>query len=178
VVKLRHFDKYETVRFITFSCYRRFRLFSENYIYELFLYHLEKFRRHNNVLLLGFVIMPNHVHLVLYPQSELALGGAIGYLKSRFAYEIIQQWKVRELRTLNRLRTTRDGKEIINFWQKRCYDHNCRTPETVREKINYCHMNPVRAGLVSDPGEWRWSSYNWYQGVRDSIVHIDEIDLC
>ncbi len=177
MVKLRHFDKFETARFVTFSCYHRYRLFYGDYIYELFLRHLEQFRQRYDIQLLGYVVMPHHVHLVLNPKYEIALGRAIGFLKARFAYEIIQQWKGRGLRTLNWLRTMRDGKEIINFWQKRCYDHNCRTLATVREKINYCHMNPVRAGLVSDPDEWRWSSYRWYQGIRDSIVIVDEVDL-
>jgi hypothetical protein len=52
-----------------------------------------------------------------------------------------------------------------------------RTPEAAREKVHYCHMNPARAGLVADPGEWPWSSYRWYTGDRASIVQIDEIGL-
>jgi putative transposase len=44
------------------------------------------------------------------------------------------------------------------FWQKRCYDHNCRTNETVLENIKYCHKNPVTRGLVKDPGDWQWSA--------------------
>lgn len=63
------------------------------------------------------------------------------------------------------------------FWERRCYDHNCRSVETTKEKINYCHNNPVRRGLVTEPGEYVWSSYNWYQGKRDVPLEIDEVLL-
>ena len=63
------------------------------------------------------------------------------------------------------------------FWQKRCYDHNCRTLETTLEKISYCHNNPVRRGLVAEPGDWRWSSYNCYQGVEDVPLTVDRFEL-
>jgi putative transposase len=64
-----------------------------------------------------------------------------------------------------------DGSPAV--WQRRCYDHNCRTPEIVVEKLKYCHDNPVKRGLVNHPEDWPWSSYNWYQGRRDGIFEID-----
>jgi putative transposase len=67
-----------------------------------------------------------------------------------------------------------DGRR--GLWQRRCYDHNCRTPEVVRQKIEYCHRNPVRRGLVDHPSEWRWSSYNWYHGEGQILLNIDGIE--
>ena len=55
------------------------------------------------------------------------------------------------------------------------HDHNCSTAEKTLEKINYCHMNPVKGGFVNDPGDWAWASYNWYEGVRDVSIRIDTI---
>jgi len=66
--------------------------------------------------------------------------------------------------------------EKYALWQRRCYDHNCRTPETVVEKINYCHYNPVVRGLVNSPGEWIWSGYNWYQVNRNVPIKMDGIE--
>jgi hypothetical protein len=60
--------------------------------------------------------------------------------------------------------------------QRRCYDNNCRTSERVREKIEYCHNNPVVRKLVSAPGQWQWSSYNWYIGKRDVPIRIDTFE--
>ena len=61
------------------------------------------------------------------------------------------------------------------FWDKRCYDHNCRSPQTVVEKIRYCHNNPVTRGLVSDPAEWKWSSYNAQLGRPDVPLTVQPV---
>jgi putative transposase len=78
---------------------------------------------------------------------------------------------------LARLEVRRSGEGRLVFWQIRCYDHNCRTPEIVREKIEYCHKNPVVRGLVSDPAEWSCSSYNWYAGCENVPLSMDEADF-
>jgi hypothetical protein len=78
---------------------------------------------------------------------------------------------------LDRLEVKRDGEVRVAFWQIRCYDHDCRTSEIVREKIEYCHKNPVVRGLVNDPAEWQWSSYNWYAGFRNVPISMDEPDF-
>jgi len=49
-------------------------------------------------------------------------------------------------------------------------------PESTREKIEYCHANPVRKGLVKCPSEWRWSSYKWYEGHTDVPIEMDAIE--
>ena len=51
-------------------------------------------------------------------------------------------------RLRHRLAVTRRGEVRLVFWQARYYDHNCRTPETVKEKIVYCHKNPVTEGWL------------------------------
>ncbi|MCB2231146.1 hypothetical protein KQH82_10565 [bacterium] len=70
----------------------------------------------------------------------------------------------------------KDGRERWAFWQPRCYEQKCRTPQTVLEKIRYCHLNPVKRGLVKEPGAWRWSSYNWYEGRSDVPIAMDEFE--
>ncbi len=115
--------------------------------------------------LLAFVFMPEHVHLVIWPPEGMKLGLVIGGIKARTARRFFAGTGV----------GSHGGVRV--FWQRRCYDHNCRTPETTREKINYCHNNPVRRELVADPGKWRWSSYNAYRGVKDVPLTVDVIPL-
>jgi hypothetical protein len=91
----------------------------------------------------------------------MRLGLVIGEIKSRTAREFFAQSKI------GQFGTTRV------FWEPRCYDHNCRSSESVNEKIEYCHHNPVKRGLVADPGAWKWSSYNWYQGITDVPIQMD-----
>ena len=71
-------------------------------------------------------------------------------------------------------RFLRGNEERRLFWQPRCYDHNCRGVETVKEKIKYCHKNPVVRGLAESPEEWEWSSYCWYHGIENVPIEMDE----
>ena len=177
VVRLRHYDNLGTARFITFSCYHRLRLLTSEETVLPFLEELEAKRRISGISVLGYVIMPDHVHLVLNPKGNLAMGVLMGEIKKRSAFRIISLWKQQRKVVLDRIKTPSGRKQDFAFWQPRGYDHNCRTAETTREKINYCHMNPVKAGLVSNPGEWPWSSYRWYAGDETGLVQIDAIEL-
>ena len=177
MVRLRHFDKLCTARFITFSCYHRLRLLTSEETIIPFLEALETQRRKDKFHILGYVIMPDHVHLIIYPASNMAMGSVIGEIKKRSSYRILSLWKKQKNKILTKIKFSGRGRQQYAFWQPRGYDHNCRTAEFVREKINYCHMNPVKAGLVSEPAEWPWSSYRWYSGDRQGIVNIDELEL-
>lgn len=160
--RLRHYDDLGTARFVTFSSYRRCAYLLEPGTPELIIFHVKGVGKKHGIKYWGYVIMPEHVHLVLLPPDGTKLGLVIREIKSRMARDYF---------------STRpagiDDRRI--FWQKRCYDHNCRSAATVREKINYCHLNPVKRGLVSEPGEYRWSSYNWYQGEGDVPFVMDEL---
>ncbi|MBN2227509.1 MAG: transposase [candidate division Zixibacteria bacterium] len=162
--KLRHYDNLGTARFLTFSSYRRENYLLRPGIPELIISHLKQARVKYVIQYLGYVIMSEHVHLVLMPPDGLKLGLVIREIKSRMAKEYFSIHP-----------DGIEGRRI--FWQKRCYDHNCRSTETIIEKINYCHQNPVRRGLVSDPGMYKWSSYNWYQGKRDVPLTMNEYEL-
>lgn len=109
--------------------------------------------------------MPEHVHLVMYPAEGSQLGLIIREIKSKMAREYFARYG------------TDKGDSRRVFWQKRCYDHNCRTLETVIEKINYCHNNPVTRRLVVSPGDWEWSSFNFYQDRKDVPILMDEIEI-
>jgi len=177
MTRLRHYDNLGTVSFITFSSYHRVRLLTSEKTILPFLEELEAKRCIVPFSIPGYVIMPDHVHLVLYPTGNLTVGSVIGEIKKRSAFRIISSWKQQNKETLHRIRVCGRGKQNFAFWQPRGYDHNCRTAEITREKINYCHMNPVKAGLVADPAEWPWSSYRWYNGDKSGLVRIDEIEL-
>ena len=175
--RLRHFENLSTARAINFSCYKRYSLLRSEAVILPFVTELERARQNHGIHILGYVIMPNHVHIILHPTGELELGPIIGEIKARSARTVLTRWREERSSILERLRVIRQGKTGYAFWQARCYDHNCRTVESVREKIAYCHLNPVRAGLVAAPGDWRWSSYRWYHGMDDIVLEIDGIEL-
>ncbi len=165
MTRLRHYDNLGTARFVTFSCYRKLHYFKDEIIFKMFLEYLSNAKEKYQFKLYGYVIMPDHVHLVLHPQYPIKLGLVIREIKSKTARQYFREYPT----------GNQEGKNV--FWQLRCYDHNCRTLKTVMEKINYCHNNPVVRGLVEFPGEWRYSSYNWMNGIKDVPIDMDEIKL-
>ncbi len=163
--KLRHLDNEGTARFVTFNCYRNLPALDNTRAKEILVEHLKQARNKHQFKILGYVIMPNHAHLVLHPPEGMKLGLVIGEIKSRSARQWFSETNV----------PATAGSRV--FWERRCYDHNCRTNASVVEKINYCHANPVRQGLVKEMGDWSWSSYNWYQGKRAVPLEIDSVEL-
>jgi len=177
MTQLRHFDHLNTARFVTFSCFHRFRLLTSPAVIQVFLEELDGVRNRLGLKLYGYVVMPEHVHLVLWPPDPVKLGVVIGQLKSLSARRMLPLLKTQRGMALDLLEVKRNSEGRLVFWQIRCYDHNCRTPEIVREKIEYCHKNPVVRGLVNDPAAWRWSSYNWYVGCTEVPISMDELDF-
>ncbi len=174
--QLHHYDQLGTARFVTFCCYHQYQLLTDANDIRTVLNCLYRICREQRVRILGYVIMPEHVHFVLHPPDDSRMGQIIGEIKSRSAREILANWKQRSNRFLCKL--LKPGSELVHrFWQPRCYDHNCRTPETVPEKIEYCHNNPVNRGLVSSMEDWRWSSFGWYHGADEVALEIDGYDI-
>ena len=175
--KLRHIDNLGTARFITFSCYHRYPLLVIDEAKIIFLKHLQIQCKKHYIKILGYVLMPEHVHLVLYPPDDLELGKVIGQIKALSSKEILEKWRDNYPVKLLEYNYINKKAVLQSFWQKRCYDHNCRNQKTTIEKINYCHKNPVVRKLVKDLANWKWSGYNWYVDNRKDIpLEIDSLD--
>lgn len=168
--KRRHFENLNTARFVTFSCFRRYQLLTDLRAIERFLQVLEDLRQQYRFKLFGYVVMPEHVHLVLHPPAGTGLTKIIADLKSKSASRIIcQRW----FRLPGDCMRKKDGNERPAFWLNGFYDHNCRSLESSLQKIEYCHKNPVNRRLVRGAAEWPWSSYHWYQGRMDVPIRMD-----
>ena len=175
--QLKHYDNLGTARFITFSCAHRWKLLTNPVTISIVLDEINAARRKFDLAVFAYVIMPNHVHLVIYPRSPVEMGKVIGEIKSLSAKRIFASWREQDNSMLTRLRSPRKDKSKRAFWLAKCFDHNCRTIETIKEKLVYCHNNPVKAGLVANAGEWKWSSYKWYHGDRSGQLAIDDFEM-
>lgn len=165
--RLRHYDGLGTARFVTFSCFEHHPFLDDEVVIIQLLKHVELLRTRHKIKIVAYVIMPDHVHLVLYPPDDVKLGLAIGRMKGRAARAIIPLCEERLVRSTG----------APALWQKRCYDHNCRSVDVVWEKIRYCHNNPVQRGLVSRARDWPWSSCRWYEGSRDVPLVMDVMEF-
>ena len=172
-MKLRHYDHDGRARFVTFCTHNRLPLLTNDELISIVIEAIKDVRAQTGLKLLGYVIMPNHIHLVLIPPIDGKVGFIIGEIKRISAREIHRWLKTVNSKLLVRLNITRRGVAKFAFWQKRCFDHNCRSEEAVRTKVKYCHDNPVKWDLVKSPEEWRWSSHNCYHGSDNVPLEID-----
>ncbi|HEX8322926.1 MAG TPA: transposase [Tepidisphaeraceae bacterium] len=172
--QMRRRDVPGTARFLTFSCYRRLALFRNDKIKDAFAGALAQAAARHNAAVLAWVVMPEHVHLVVYADPPESVSTFLRSLKCPLASAVLARWRTLDAPILNRLRNTA-GK--CHFWQLGGgYDRNVVDRELV-EKIRYVHANPIRRGLSPDSVGWGWSSAATYRAKPDAIGPPIAFDL-
>jgi len=153
------------LHFITFSCYDGQPLLSTARRRDLFLEVLERVRQRYSWVVLAYVVMPEHVHLLVNEPAERPLSTAIQALKLGCARRVAgEQRRNAELLA--------SGPQ--HFWEARYYDFNVCTATKRVEKLRYIHRNPVKRGLVEAPELWRWSSFRAYAYQEKGPVGINQ----
>jgi putative transposase len=135
------------LHFVTFSCYQRRTLLDSAAARNLTIEVLGEIRAEFGFGLVGYVVMPSHLHMLI---SEC---GGFG------SFEAIQELK---RRVSARMRSGAEEGTHRRFWLRRYYDFNVYSRAKMREKLFYMHGNPVNGKLVSHPGDWPWSSWSFY----------------
>ena len=122
--------------------------------------------------LVAWVVMPDHVHLILVPDPRREpMAAILRSLKQPVAQGLIKAWRGSSSPMLKDLATPRGE---VRVWQEGGgFDRNSRSPEELADEIEYIHQNPVKAGLVGAPTDWAWSSARWYAGQREGAIPID-----
>ncbi len=144
--------------FLTIKCNLNIPHFRNSYLCKLFLDQLIITRNRLNFKLLAYVIMPNHIHLLIFNDSKVRVSRILHSIKRPFSYKAMKYIEMNNARIASRLKVTRKGKQYYQFWQEGAFGRNVYSDEVVRKTIEYMHNNPVRANLVTEPVEWRWSS--------------------
>lgn len=157
------------LHFITFSCYRRQQWLGSARRRDLFLKVLEQVRRRYHWVVLGYVVMPEHVHLLVSEPPQRKLATAMQALKLGFTRRVLaEQRRGRSVQPpLFDFHSTR-------LWQTRYHDFNVATAKKRVGKLRYLHRNPVKRGLVEGPEQWRWSSFRSYAFQEPGMVRINE----
>jgi putative transposase len=106
------------------------------------------------LVIAGYVLMPEHVHLLVGEPSKTSLAVALQVLKQQTSRKLKRRGEAR-------------------FWQRRYYDFNERTELKRVEKLRYMHRNPVKGGLVEKPEDWPWSSFRHYATGVEGVVEIE-----
>jgi putative transposase len=182
---LRRFYGGRDLHFLTFSCYHRQPFFNSADRCDLFLKILERVRRRYRFVVLGYVVMPEHVHLLVSEPQHKTLSTAIQALKLGFVRSLAicsnPEAAVVPMsrKTSETWGTPSQGgyKKPKKFWQARFYDFNVWTEKKRIEKLRYIHRNPVERGLVDSPEQYRWSSFRWYLLGEVGPVRINDTDI-
>jgi REP-associated tyrosine transposase len=145
--------------FITFTCFHRYPHLSDPAVRDLFVRALERTRALYGIQVYAFVVMPEHVHLLISEPERGTVANAIQSLKISSAKRARKALAVTD--------------SAIPFWQKRYYDRNEWNHKEFIEKRKYIHRNPVRRGLVGKPEDWNWSSYRHYSQGEECGVEIE-----
>jgi len=123
-------------------------------------------REAQGFLVMAWVFLPDHWHAILFPHYPSTISA------------VMESIKASSTRLINR-----EGEESGRLWQGRFFDRALRTVKEYNEKVEYIHLNPVRAGLVGKAEEWKWSSVRDYTGsvaapeAVSGILPIDRVLL-
>ncbi len=152
---LKRYQQAGHLHFITFGCFHRAPLLGTSAARDVFVRDLEAARRWYGFYVVGYVVMPEHVHLLLSEPERGTLALALQMLKQCVSQKL------------------RDRSGPHPFWQPRYYDFNVWSERKRVEKLRYIHLNPVHRGLVERPGDWAWSSFRHYVTSEESMVEIE-----
>lgn len=150
---LKRFQKAEALYFVTFSCFHRLPLLESRGARETFETVLEQTRARHHARIYAYVVMPEHVHLLVNEPPRILLAQ---FLKA------VKQIASRKLK---------GSREKL--WQERYYDSNIYGEMDRSDVIRYIHRNPVKRGLVEKPEDWQWSSYRHYATGEMGVVEIE-----
>lgn len=171
------------LQFITSSVYRRTPLFRSERFCRCFVDTLVEVRKAGSFLLIGWVLMPDHFHLLLKPERAEDTSRIVQRLKIRTAMQVLKllredkdsAWRRKMLARLVLPPSVHDESHH-RVWQRRFYPYGIYSEKKQLEELDYMHNNPVTRRLVRSPGDWPWSSWRFYFQEDASIIPMDRAE--
>lgn len=164
------------IYYITTVVYNRLPIFTRP-SFVIPLYDSLSFYRHKQQFkLLGYVFMPDHIHLIIWPFGAATVSDIMRDYKKFTSTRIVSQANVEGIEEWIRAfrQSGRETERSTNkVWQDSYWDVNIYTERFLRQKLNYVHRNPLRAGLVEKPEDYVYSSYRNCVFGEDWLVEID-----
>ena len=166
--------------FLTFTVYRRKQLLVSDWSRGLVCTAIDEARTELDYDLWAYVVMPEHVHVLVHPRPKTYdIGVFNATVKRRVSTQVRD--RLRELGRddwIDSLTVTVGGRKKFRFWQTGGgYDENLWRQKPILAVIDYIHENPVRRGLVDRIEDWRWSSAAWYVSRREGNVPTSDVPI-
>jgi putative transposase len=160
------------LHFITFSCYARRPYLGDPNARNKFLQILDEVRSRHQFQLLGYVVMPEHVHLVISEPQTGDPSKSMQMLKQTVA----RQMKLRHQAPSAKASSAHSsGEDQQAFWQRRFYDFNVWSSKKLQDKLDYMHRNPLQRQLVRHPAHWPWSSWSHHEKGERGLIPVDQL---
>ena len=161
-----------TLHFITCSCYHRIPWLDTASRRDLFLTILEEVRQRYRFVDLGYVVMPDHFHLLISEPQEGDPSKVMQLVKQLYAQRVVPRTRRKRSEAQSSPRDSRP----VHVWEARFYDFNVWTERKRVEKLRYMHRNPVKRGLVTEPQQWAWGSFRDYLFGQTGKVRVNDTD--
>ena len=171
---LRRYYGLGHLHFVTFSCYRRRRFLGTCRARDRFVKILDEVRSRHKFKIVGYVVMPEHVHLLPSEPAKTSPSKVLQVLKQKASRALRGRARTLAAGQLS-LAFHEGGADETAFWQRRFYDFNVWSAKKVQEKLEYMHANPVKRKLVTHPADWPWSSWSHYAKGEEGLLRIDVV---
>ena len=150
-------------------------IFDEKAYAATVLDNLDFYRKKYRFRLYAYVIMPEHLHLVIHSSSETRITDIMRDFKSYTSKKLTAQLKEDgRVEVLSRLRRSSSSKIEQPFGAPGNRAVGIYSENVLRTKVNYIHANPLRRGLVEEPADYPYSSYRNYYLDDESLIKIDK----
>jgi len=144
MTNIRRYDPTGRPVFITAVCYRRKPYLETDWQKELLLAVMREVKSSSGFTMHAYVILGDHFHWIITP-GERNFSAIMQSIKLRFVH---------------RYKKAINQKDNTTLWQRRFWDHVIRNTEDLHRHMDYIHFNPVKHGYVSEPVDYKWSSFN------------------
>lgn len=183
---LPRFNERSYAHFVTTKTFQNRKVFTREHCCRILLENIEFYRNNLGFEIIGYVIMPDHVHLIVWwdvdEHKDLTISKVMQGIKSHSARQIVdylyhrgrrgpltsskprlgqgtQDTHYKKHAVRSEYPRRRMSEQKFKIWQPSFYDFNIYTEEKLYQKLNYLHYNPVRAGLADEPSDYPYSSY-------------------
>ncbi len=143
---------------IACTCFQKSPKLGEAKHRDVFARLMEELRVKFRFAIIGYVVMPDHFRLLMREPEIDTAANAVETLQARY-----------------RRRYNSSARSDEQVWERRCSDTHVVGPEAVAASLAFMHAEPVKAGLVSSPEEWEWSSARSYLGLPEGVVTVDQV---
>ncbi|MBU2236310.1 transposase, partial [Patescibacteria group bacterium] len=187
------------VHFVTTTIYKNMWLFQDEQYCQIVIDNLSFYRKKYKFKLIGYVIMPWHLHLLLQLNKKWNnISQIMQFFKGHVADQILNQLKSDDGRLTEKFRLDRVSQSLCSdstgtraearvvsekrmkpnyrIWLPGFYDFNIYSEKKLIDKLNYIHNNPVKHGWAEKSEDWKYSSYRNYYLDDDSVIEVDKVD--